>query len=998
MRLAMQISTKTSFATIRRSAIVKRVATVVFQFVLLATAINCGVASGQNVDALSADRTDGLSEKLEFFENEIRPVLIESCMECHSSDTEASGGLSLDSKAAILAGGDSGNAINLDDASASRLIRAIEYSDPNLQMPPDEKLSARVVEAFKKWINDGAIDPRVASPTPSAKKQTGLPVSQAEEHWAYRSVSSTHNDSQTLTVDHFINSRLEEEQLPTAGPATELAQLRRIYFDLHGLPPAPEKIEAYLADTSPDKYQREVNMLLDSQHFGETFARHWMDVARYAESITLRGFVLHHAWRYRDYLIEAYYRDRPFNQMIQEQLAGDLLEHDDVSERSMQLTATAFLAMGNTNLERQDKDQLEMDFIDEQLEVMGRAFLAQTIGCARCHDHKFDPIPTSDYYALAGVMRSSVALEHDNVSKWIEQPLPLPPEQEAVFNGLKKRISSLKKDAARLKGRIHKSQLEQSKKVEVDELTGIVIDDVDAKFVGKWISSDFVARMVGTSYFYDDVNAPGFKTVTFEPKSLRPGNYELRLAYSASGNRATNTRVTVFSAGGETVVHVNQRKTPKLEKLWISLGKFQFEKDGQAFVMLTSEGADGIVIADAIQFLPQDEFQDDADQKRSADTPQGLTAEELAENAVLQAQIKKIESLLKKLENELADRPKYLTVIEKREPLDIPIHIRGDVHNLSDIVPRGFLTAVSPAWKETIPDSSSGRRELAQWISSPENPLTARVYVNRVWSWLNGQAIVSTVNNFGTTGTEPSHAELLDWLAEELVANNWSTKHIVRLIVNSDAYRRSSDFSSPQAMELDPNNLLYWRGSRRRLTVEALRDAMLKVSGELDHRVGGSGIRGKGNADYNYAHKGTRRSIYQPVFRNSLPDLYEAFDFADSSVSVGKRPRSTVATQALVLMNHPWVVARAKAAAERFNSLYNPKEKNTSELVESLYLHCFGREPTREELAASLAFLAESRVISDGEVNTSEESTIEPQLLEQLIHTLFASVDFRFLD
>lgn len=927
------------------------------------------------------ERREDSSPKAAYFEKHIRPALIEHCLDCHAVDTEASGGLVLDSLQGWQRGGDSGPAIEPGKPSSSRLLRAIGYDDPGLQMPPEGKLPSEVIAAFESWIADGAFDPRDSAPEIPAL-QVGLSVDRADEHWAYRALDH-HTQPPRLVpnisaVDAFITQRLDEAGLTAASIAEPQAIVRRLFIDLTGLPPTPDDIASFshAIGQDPSAYNRLVDHLLASPRFGEHFARKWMDVARYAESITLRGFVLPEAWRYRDYLIDAYAEDRPFDQMIREQIAGDLLSADRLQERQKQLVATGFLAMGNTNLEQQDKQQLEMDFIDEQLETIGRAFLGQTIGCARCHDHKFDPIPTRDYYALAGVFRSAVALEHENVSKWIEQPLPLRKEEAARYLQLQEEISQLDRAIKSKKKLAQPSAVKNARQIPVSELPGVVVDSTQAKLVGEWVESAYVGPVIGPSYLHDDNRDRGQKTATLEADNLSPGDYQVRLAYTANNNRSTKTQVRVFSADGEKTVFVNQRLLPTDDGLWVSLGEYRFEKDGQAFVLVSNEGADGHVIVDAVQFLPLE----GTESKPAATASPGPTADTLQQ---LTAEIESLEKQKRALQQQYDARPKYLTVVEKLPPQDIPVHVRGDVHNLGPLVPRGFLTAVrvAGASAETIPSQSSGRLEFARWLTADDNPLTARVYANRVWCWLMGQGLVSTVNNFGTTGTQPSHPELLDWLACELVLSEWSTKHLVRQIVLSEAYRRSVVPASHRAREIDPQNRLYWRGQRRSLSAEALRDAMLQISGELDLTVGGSLIQPGTKDDYNYQHSTTRRSVYHPVLRNSLPELFEAFDFADTSVSVGQRARSTVATQALVLMNHPWVLERVRAATQR---LRNEHGSDPARLIDAAYQHCLGRLPSEVELAVCVTHFRLTH------------SSQDP--VELLLHSLFASLDFRYLE
>lgn len=931
---------------------------------LLTNTLIAGVAASQENAAVDSTETG-----IEYFETRIRPLLEEHCLECHSAETEASGGLLLDGRDLVLLGGDSGTAVDVSTPDKSLLIKAVTYADPDLQMPPDGKLPEKSIADLRQWIEMGIPDPR--KPDTSAKKQTGLPVERASEHWAYRPRKKEFRFS---SIDAFLDAKLEDTGLDKSAKADSVALLRRLTFDLTGLPPTHQQLSDFQLSDSDASYAEMVDSLLASPAYGEAFARRWLDIVRYAESITLRGFVLPNAWRYRNYVIDAYNADLPYDQFVREQLAGDLLaaQYDTADPNQLMRKrnahiATSFWAMGNTNLEQQDKSQLEMDYIDEQLEVMGRTFLGQTIGCARCHDHKFDPIPTRDYYALAGILRSTVAFKHDNVSKWLDNPLPLNASEQTRFDDLERSRKELQTEIAKLKDQTTSSSL--PKKVPVRDLSGTVIDDSQAKLVGTWTPSDHSGRMVGTGYRFHDLKSTQRKTATFEAEDLPPGEYELRLAYSAGSNRATAVRVDVFSADGEETIIVNQRKKPPIDGLWFPLGKFRFEANGQAFVMLFSDGADGHVIADAVQFLA---ITDDSAAAAVATRPQS----ELDHSAKL---VGTLEANLRAVEAEISQRPAYLGIKQSDEPADCPIHVRGNVHNATSVVPRGVLTAIGKT--PEIAADSPGRVELAGWITTEENPLTARVYANRIWCWLMGRGIVGTVNNFGTTGQQPTHPELLDWLAEELVCSGWSTKHLVTLIVSSDAYKRRLATGTQMHLSIDPDNTLYWRGHARRLSVEALRDAMLAASGELQSSPDGSTIEPGTNADYNYQHKGTLRAIYQPVFRNSLPELFDAFDFADPSASVGQRPRSTVASQALVLSNHPWVIKRATVAAERFASMPEYAD-DTPSLVGGLYLEIFSRPPTDAELEVAAHYLA---------------TDSQHERLANLVHALFASLDFRYL-
>jgi hypothetical protein len=943
------------------------------------------------VSGICADDLTGT--QIEFFESKIRPVLVEHCYECHSAETDASGGLVLDSQPGWALGGESGDAIIPFDVDNGHLLRAIRYSDPDFQMPPDGKLEPSVIDDFEHWIAGGAVDPRQTE-LKSQKKNYSLSVEEAQSHWCYRPIDteqlerrlapldvtdgsdaalqdSLREAQQTARqIDALVNREIEIAGLPRVESAPRHDLLRRLNFDLTGLPPRPNS-NAHEADGNWDRiYAQRVNDLMDSPHFGEHFARHWMDVARFAESITLRGFVLEDAWRYRDYLIESFAADKPFSDMIREQLAGDLLPANAlVEQQRSRLTALMFLTLGNTNLEKQDKQQLEMDYIDEQLDTIGRAFLAQTISCARCHDHKFDPIPTSNYYAMAGILKSMKALDHENVSKWVVKDLPLDASEVSHFESLGEQLATLKTSLKIAKKELEKYSTDGA--IGLNSLSGFVLDSEEAKFVGDWVKSSFAKVSIAGSYRHDSSAEQGKKSATFEPKDLPPGRYTVRFAYTSGSNRATNALVKVFSAGGEKEFRVNQQINPPSDRLWLTLGEFDFEAGGQCYVLVSNESANGYVIVDAIQFLPEGMAESTTG---SVDTSQEAT--------MAKERVHTLEASIKKLESQLKKRPKYIG-FHSSEPTNIAIHIRGDVHNVSEIVPRGFLDAVPISESVAIPENASGRLQLANWIAADDNPLTARVYVNRVWSWLMGSGLVDSFDNFGTRGTLPSNPVLLDFLATDFIEHNWSTKHLVRSIVLSDAYQRSSEFeASAKILEIDPANRLYWRGNRKRLPVESIRDAMLLASGELETTIGGNSIPPNQRTDYNFRYAGTRRSIYAPVFRNSLPQLFDEFDFANPSVSIGRRNESTVATQALALLNSDWVIERSRKTASQ---LFSQRDGSASELVVDLFIRILGREPSDAERSASLAFM---------DVPKKEQQS----RLQLLVQSLFASLDFRYIN
>lgn len=924
------------------------------------------------------------------FEKQVRPLLISKCFECHSQETERNGGLAVDSLESMIQGGDSGPALRLESSDESLILRAVRYRDPKLQMPPDGRLSASEIKILEDWISHGAQVPsnfQKRAPATIESKSMALQVPRAREHWAYRPIEPARlpSNGHLNPIDAWIAKRCEELHVEPSPLVDDRTWIRRLAIDLHGLNPTYEQtlqgVELLSGLNGPAEHTARAQLVdryLESPRYGERFARHWMDVVRYAESLTLRGFVLPDVWRYRNYLIDSFNRDRPFDQMILEQIAGDLLDDTQegqvsIQEQQRRRVATTFWAIGDHNYEEQDKKQLEMDAVDEQIEVFGRAFLAQTLGCARCHDHKFDPIPTADYYALAGILKSSVSMEHENVSKWIRVPLPLPVDQEQQYRGLENQLADLKKELAVLKQQL-KSGGSIASIVRSDEARGTVVDDKKAKKIGAWKESNSVKSYVDDGYLHDENKLQGNKSVTFEPPALPSGSYLVRLSYAHGENRSSKTAVRVFSADGETLIVVNQRKPASEEGLWHPLGKFRFEKDGACFVIVSNDDADGHVIADAVQFLPEN---DDPTAQSTA------TASSDKQQETLKKTLEGLEKKQSDLQRQLDSRPMVITIRPEKSPADIPIHIRGSVHRLGEVVPRGFLSCINSHEPQLdrrirIQPTANGRLELAQWLVAPENPLTARVYVNRIWSHLMGQGIVPTIDNFGTTGQHPSDPQLLDWLAWEFMAQGWSTKWLVRTIVTSDAYRRSLSVSQ-ELLNQDPENTFFLRASLRRLDSESIRDSMLQATGEL--QMGAtveSTIRKGTSADYRYEHEIGLRTVYLPWFRNALPPMVREFDGANPSFSISQRNRSTVATQALAMMNNPWVRDRAKALLESVtDAQQNPDQASQSDKIRVIFRRILGRQPDESELLWAHELLT-----------TSD--------LEELAHQLFASIDFRY--
>lgn len=922
--------------------------------------------------ARAADDAKGIA----FFESKIRPVLVEHCYECHSTAALAAkklrGELLLDSREGMLKGGGNGPAIVPGKAEFSLLIKTL-HQVGNIKMPPKGKLPDSVLADLEVWINMGAPDPR----TGAVARQKGLSLEEGRRLWAYQpvkkaAVPQVRDPKRRNEIDAFILDRIEAAGLLASPEADAVTLIRRVSYDLIGLPPTPEEMDAFVnvcRDRPQTAYEALVDRLLASPHFGERWGRHWLDVARYAESITLRGSIFKEAWRYRDYVIDSFKKDVPFDRFIREQIAGDLLPSDSLDQRRRQLIATTYLTLDNTNLEEQDKKQLVMDVVDEQLDAISKGILAQTITCARCHDHKFDPIPTRDYYALAGILRNTRTLEHANVSKWLEMPLPADPATEKALKEHEEKVAALQKEIATLKGVVVKNTKPGARAVK--DLPGIVVDDTQAKKVGEWKASTATGSYVGDGYIHDEDKGKGEKTLTFQPMIPKTGRYEVRLAYSPGSNRCDSVPVTVFSADGEKTLHVDEKKSPEIEGLFHSLGQYRFEKSGQGFVIIDTEGTKGHVIADAVLFIPVEQLAALKDARPMVEEKTKPEADRL----------KVLEEKLKNLQVNCPKRELTMSVQEEKKIEDARIHIRGIVHNLGEVAPRSFLQVAMNKPIPPFPANESGRRQLADWLASKDNPLTARVFANRAWHWLFGSGLVRTTDNFGTTGEKPSHPELLDYLAARFMEDGWSTKKLVRFVVLSHTYRQAS----ANLKSNDPENRLFARQNRRRMDAECIRDTILSVSGQLKLEMGGPTFKSNLEADYGYKHTDTRRSVYSPVFRNALPEIFEAFDFADPSVCTGKRNDSVVAPQALFLMNNPFVIQQARAAAQRLLDVQNLDD---AARVTRAFRLTLGRVPSEKE-----RIIAE-RFLKDG----GSDSNKRLEVWSQFVQTLFATTDFRYVD
>ncbi len=979
------------------------------------------------------------SSGIEFFETNIRPVLVAHCYECHSHETgKASGGLVLDSRNGWETGGNSGPAIVPGQPDESLLIQAVRYE--GFEMPPEERLSDGELALLEEWITLGAPDPR----------QSELGEIDIDRLWALQPIQRSivppvHDTNWPIDeLDAFVLARLEQEGLTPSADADRYTLLRRVTLDLTGMPPTPAEIEDFINDSSPDAYKRVVDRLLESPGFGDHWARHWFDLSCYADLADIDGAVLiRDAWRYRDYVIGAFNADKPLDRFIHEQIAGDLLPYDSVEQQREQIIATGYLAIGPWTLQNYIKGQLDADVVDHQIDRIGRTFLGQTISCARCHDHKFDPVPTRDYYALAGVFHSTRTTSYDGPGVWSQITHVTLPELEIdpieiaqrrlTLDNLNDQRRTLQSELATLilsitgasngnvltlQASIAANEQGQQYDVSFEAAPSVWASTEQATTVNDGLQID-VQRSDG-SLLASCRHFPGPWSGAEDAQQMQPasfsytgdgsGDVRIRISSSTPGSGRFGGALDdliVSSANGVVFAENFDRLEP---------GSIEgTQADTQLKVLAQARVPDwdggGINHSHAVDLGEGDfavQFFGGDTQSLAAVMPVGETEKQAHSRAIeLESELQSLSARISELEQ--SDVPEQaLAVRDIDSPANSPIYRRGDFQSHGEFVPRGFLSAVPVSMSHEIPSGSSGRLQLAEWLTDPGNPLTARVLVNRIWHHLFGKGLVRSVDYFGVHGEMPSHPELLDFLAIRLREDDcWSIKTTVRRMVLSRAYQMASTHDS-EAATVDPDSRLLWRMPRRRLTAESIRDAMLAASGELDPARGGPslGLELAGNivgagGDVNPATWGgqiadsvlNRRSIYLP-FKRERPqgelEILSVFDFPHPSEITGARPETTVATQALFLMNAPFVKHQADQLAER---LISEETANESARINLLYLLTVNRPPEADEIETALTFLDQCEL--DLASNSSPEN-FRREAWSQLCHALLSSNNFLF--
>jgi cytochrome c553 len=926
----------------------------------------------------------------EFFEKKVRPILAAHCTGCHGAEKQK-GGLRLDSKTAMLKGGDNGSAAVPGDAEKSLLVQMIRY-DSDVKMPPKGKLGDAEIAVLTAWVKGGAPWPETASGTQARSANTFDLAARAKAHWSFQpirrpSVPETRNP-QTLIhnpIDAFLLARLTPAGLTFAPPADKRSLLRRVTFDLTGLPPSPEEVEAFAADNGSDAYEKVVDRLLASPHYGERWARHWLDLARFAETHGHEfDFEIPAAWRYRDYLIRAFNADLPYDKFLTEHLAGDLLPHPRRAPKSGEnesLTATGFWWFGEAKHSPVDSRSEYADRVDNQIDVFGKSVLGLTLACARCHDHKFDPVSTKDYYALFGILASSRYNRAD-----LTDPAPITRRLDEL------KVARADLVAALARGAETPVVARDDRRPEIPRRHG---EQWRAKAVPfERFEGDWRTRWDTYGLAFRPEAGAGFPHSGRESKrltgALRSPTFVIDkpyLAVRAAGRDATARVILnglqliqnpIYGGLAHSVNHGEDLR-------WV-LFDLRMWKGQPAYLELLDEGAGYVAVAEA-WFGDTPPPADPVE--KVPPPPNGLPA-----GVKLTAETQKLADRIRDLE---ASLPNAHTAPTMRDGTgrNERVFIRGNHKTPGAEAPRAFLEAFGG---RPFTSSGSGRLELARAVTDPANPLVARVMVNRLWKHHFGEGIVRTPDDFGYQGQRPTHPELLDWLASEFVAHGWSIKHMHRLIVLSTAYRQASRATPDQtaaAITADPLNKLLHRQNVRRLEAEAIRDAMLVVSGRLDRTMEGPGVLpfltehqvGRGKPPSGPLDGNGRRSIYLQVRRNFLNPMFVAFDYPTPFTAIGRRSVSNVPAQALVMMNNPFVLQQAELWAKR--TLAQPK-RSAEQRVRGMYEAAFGRPPSESEIATATAFVAEA--------SKEYGSPDHPKAWTDLAHVLFNAKEFVFVE
>jgi hypothetical protein len=873
-------------------------------------------------------------DDIAFFEAKIRPVLIDKCYKCHGADeANRKAGLRVDSREALRKGGENGALLDGAKPNESLLLLALRHEGP--EMPPDGKLPATVIADFEAWVKRGAPDPRDAPPVAAVARHLLPEV--YEKHWALqpirgveaRRVSEGGSEARRVseefpsltrrasTIDELVLAKLAEKGLSLSPPAEKSVLLRRVTYDLVGLPPTAEELAAFEADASPEAFARVVDRLLASPHYGERWGRHWLDVARFADTkdgVLMFGDdrVRPYAYTYRDYVIRAMNDDTPVDRFFHEQLAADQLQPPVEPWR---LAAMGLLTLGRMF------DNNVHDIIDDQIDTVTRGMLGLTAACARCHDHKYDPIPQADYYSLYGVLAAS------------ELPIMPSPIGDVINSTTESQEFDTKLSAKR----DEILQIRDQKYTELIE-------------TARQRTPDYLVRVATTR---PDIQETAIFFLSLQPNELRPqivGQWRKYLDRVATPDdpiwglwsvvmalqidNFTDNCAQALSGWGERPIH--PRLAPLLKREFKSRAEFA-QAYGEVLRTAYEESKtappdDARAALAVILTSPQS----------PAYFPKSRTRDFLSRTDK-DAFGGKLQELDRMAVQSPHAPPRAMVMVDSEQISEPKVFIRGNASNPGETVPRRFLKAVEGEQRQPY-THGSGRLDLAKSITSPSNPLTARVFVNRVWMHHFGEPLVANPSDFGLRTAAPVQLELLDYLAATLMERGWSLKELHRVILLSATYQQASA-DRPECRAIDPENRLLWRANRRRLDLEQMRDTLLSLSGRLDAKMLGRPTNMAGDpAD-------RRRTVYGMVDRQSLPGLFRTFDFASPDQSSERRPFTTVPQQALFGLNSPFVVQQARDLVQQMAG------DDEAKFV-GLYQRVLNRGPTANELSAANEFVA----------------------------------------
>ena len=966
--------------------------------IVLAVSWGTGLAAADGARTATIGGNSFPPAAVEFFESRVRPILVDQCLKCHGPKKQSSG-LRLDSREAMLRGGDSGPAVVPSRPDESLLIQAVGHTHAELKMPPSGKLPEPALAILRQWVSLGApwtVGTAKGFPNVTASASS---TAVAAAHWAFqpvrRAAPPTVSDREWLRtpLDAFVVARLEAAGLAPSHEANKRTLIRRATMDLWGIPPTAEEVDAFESDRAPDAFDRLIDRLLASPRYGERWGRHWLDVARYADT---KGYVFTqdrrypYAYTYRDYVISAFNSDLGYDRFLIEQIAADQLPRGDDKEP---LAALGFLTVGRRFL----LDQNEI--IDDRIDVVTRGLLGLTVTCARCHDHKFDPIPTEDYYSLYGVFASSVepaelpllgrpgdparsADYHRKLAAATQaRDQYLAARRDEFVADLQTRLSEYLRAAGQLRFDPDNSELDErglAGKLNTRRLRSLITmwkryleatSKVDDPVFGPWNA------FAGLPKDQFAAKSSEVQRKLTGPKDAKAQPIHPLVARSVIGSPPANMdevveRYTTLFAQLEArwKEHSAQSPAPRAlpESDWESLRQALFGACGSLQVS-----------TDAMrEFLDQEQA----------------------------GQLDQLSGAIVDLESTHQGAPARAMVInDAPAPVEPHVFIRGNPGRPGPAVPRRFLRLLAEPDRRPF-QKGSGRLEMARAIADPKNPLTARVLVNRVWLWHFGKGLVSTASDFGLRSDPPSHPEMLDYLASEFIASGWSLKALHRQIMLSSAYRQCSE-PRPEGLRLDPENQLLWRFNRQRLDFESMRDSLLAVSGVLDPAVGGP------PASITERPFSTRRTIYGFIDRQNLDGLYRTFDFAVPDTTSPRRFLTTVPQQALFLMNSPFLHEQARqliasiglppdaaSAAPGTGSAGDPAEG-----VRQIYRRVLGRSPEPDELGLAIEFVRrqnDSAPTEQGAWGRSRDTKADQPLSpwEQLSQVLLLTNEFMFVD